>query len=189
MKYLEKQKYNPEEYEYVGPEEIFKMVNEEYKGTVINNPEEILNWIVQNIGKPKKDDLIVCTFIINLKSELVIGDRHSEHVQCANGENVKSAGEIGFQIDKSKVHIGSITNQSTGYCPSSASWSEVEKALKKIDGINIPEGFDSEFIFSYCPNCKTRQIVKDEFYFCPKCEQRLLSENEFQTKRKKLVFK
>ena len=182
-------KFNPKEYEYVGPAEIYKRINEEFKGIVVHSSEEILNWIISNNEKSKNIDLIICTFIINLLGELVIADRHSEHVHCANGENVKSAGEIGFYITQDKIQIEFVTNQSTGYCPASESWQEVENSLRKIDDLNIPEGFDPEFVFSYCPNCQTRQIVKEEFYFCPNCENPLLSENEFQSNRKNLTFR
>ena len=183
-------KFNPKEYEYIGPEEIFKMIQEKHKGQRIESVDDLVNWILENNGKPKTDDLIICTFVINLEGKLLIADRHTEHVQCANGENVRSAGEMGFYLDnQNKVTIEFVSNQSTGYCPSSASWLEVEHSILKINGLNIPEGFDPEFIFSYCPNCKTRQIVKDEFYFCPKCEERLLNEDDFQRQRKNLEFK
>ncbi|MFK7906093.1 MAG: hypothetical protein AB8B69_13255 [Chitinophagales bacterium] len=178
------------EYEYIGPKEILKRVEAKFEGKIIETSEEILDWILESSSSPKFGDSIICTFIINLAGELVIADRHSEHVQCAFGKNVRSAGEIGFLVGrKNQIDIDSITNQSTGYCPSSESWYEVEKALKRIRGLNAPEGFDPQFVFSYCPNCETRQIVKDGFYFCPKCEQPLLSEYEFQAKRKSLEFK
>ena len=180
----------PREYEYIGPVEIINRIKSEFKGKRIGNTGEIFNWILENNDNPKFGDSIICTFIINLKGELVIADRHSEHVQCALGENVRSAGEIGFLIEgKNQVYVDYISNQSTGYCPSSDSWPEVEKALRKIQGLNIPKGFDPKFIFSYCPTCKARQIVKDEFYFCPTCEQELLSELEFQTNRNSLEFR
>lgn len=181
---------NPTEYEYIGPKEILEIIEEKYQGRVIETSEEIFDWIIENHSKPKKDDIIICTFIINLENKLVIADRHSEHVQCANGKNVRSAGEIGFQVDNQKrINVFSITNQSTGYCPSAKSWTEVDKALKKISCLTFPNGFEPEFVFSYCPNCKTRQIVREDFYFCPTCEGGLLSEKEFQMKRKGLEFK
>lgn len=190
MSKLDDERFNPKEYEYVGPKEIYNQINEKYKGTRIKTLDDILSWMIVNYGKPKINDIVICTFVIDLKGKLLIADRHSEHVQCANGEKVKSAGEIGFLVDNKKmISVSSVTNQSTGYCPSSASWFEVEIALKKIIGLDIPEKFETEFIFSYCQNCKTRQIVKDEYFFCPKCDQELLSENEFQKRRMNLEFK
>ncbi|MGB1241872.1 MAG: hypothetical protein ACPG49_05085 [Chitinophagales bacterium] len=193
MKNPPKKKFSPKEYEYVGPKEILQMIKAKYRGTVIEESEEIRNWIGANHKNTKFGDVAICTFTINLQGKLVIADRHSEHVQCAFGEKVRSAGEIGFVVEKkNEVYVDSITNQSTGYCPSSESWFEVEKALKAIlqlKGLSEFKGFDPAFIFSYCPDCKTRQIVKDEFYFCLKCEEELLSEGEFQMKRGGLEFR
>ena len=180
----------PKTYDYVGPAEIFKRIEEKYQGTVIATTEDVLNWLLANNGRLKTDALIICTFIINLEGKLLIADRHSEHVQCANGEAVRSAGEIGFYIDdRQEVKVETLTNQSTGYCPSSTSWVEVENALSKIQGLTIPKGFDPAFVFSYCPDCQTRQIVKDAFYFCAICGHPLLTENDFQKKRKHLRLK
>ncbi len=185
--------FNPKEYEYVGPQKILQTIKAKYRGKVIAESEEIHNWIRANHKTAKAGDVVICTFTINLQGKLVIADRHSEHVQCAFGENVISAGEIAFVVEKKGgISVDSITNQSTGYCPSPESWFEVEKALKKIPklkGLSLLKSFEPKFVFSYCPDCKTRQIVKDEFYFCLECEQELLSEEEFQIRRKTLEFR
>ncbi len=177
-------------YEYIGPKEILNQIQPQFKGTVISTLQDIYRWIMKHLHNSKVGEVVICTFIINLEGQLVIADRHSEHVQCAFGEAVKSAGEIVFLIEKGQhITIDSITNQSTGYCPSADSWKAVEAALKKIDGLNIPNGFEPEFVFSYCPNCETRQIVREAFYYCPMCEGALLSEVEFQEKRRYLTFR
>lgn len=177
-------------YNYIGPTQILKRVKSIYKGTIIKKSEDIFHWISQQNESVKTGDLVICTFVIDLDGNLLIADRHSEHVQCAFGKEVLSAGEIGFVLEKNnQIYVDSITNQSTGYCPAADSWIEVEKALQKIDGLNIPDGFEPAFVFSYCPICQTRQIVKEAFYYCPTCEGELLSEVEFQEKRRHLVFR
>jgi len=176
-------------YEYVGPKEIFDLIKPELKGTKIEDCKEIIDWIRLNSKITKPESLTVCTFVINMKGSLLIADRHSEHVQCALGENVLGAGEIGFIIgSQGSVKVESITNQSTGYCPSSNCWDEVSKALTKIDGLIIPDKFEPSFTFSYCSRCKQRQIVRDDFYYCAICGEELLSEEDFQNRRSQLTF-
>ncbi len=71
------------------------------------------------IKKKDNNSEIIATFVIDTASNLRINDRHSEHIVCANGEMVLSAGEITFEMYKNNVvQISQITNQSTGYCPS-----------------------------------------------------------------------
>lgn len=180
----------PEFYEYIGPQEILEQIKPEFQGKRITTIQDIYHWISKHHNKPKIGKIVICTFIINLEGQLVIADRHSEHVQCALGEAVKSAGEISFLIEKQQqVSVEMITNQSTGYCPSANSWMAVELALENIEGLNVPNGFEPKFVFSYCPNCQTRQIVKEAFYYCPMCEQSLLNEVHFQQQRSTLVYK
>ncbi|BDA71358.1 hypothetical protein CAL7716_055240 [Calothrix sp. PCC 7716] len=57
------------------------------------------------------------TVIIDVDEQLWIADRHSEHVQCARGQRVLSAGEITFTLASSNVLVSEVSNQSTGYCP------------------------------------------------------------------------
>lgn len=180
---------NQVHYNYIGPKSILKRVQAVYKGSVIKTTDDIVDWLKANNEKIKIEDITICTFVIDLDNQLLIVNRHSEHVQCAFGKDVLSAGEIGFIIEKeNRIRIDSITNQSTGYCPAASSWIEVKKALQKIEGLSIPNGFEPTFVFSYCLTCQTRQIVKEAFYYCPLCEGELLSEAEFQDKRRKLVF-
>lgn len=177
-------------YNYIGPKQILQRVKPIYKGTIVKKSEDIFHWINEQNESAKIGDLTICTFVIDLNGNLLIANRHSEHVQCAFGKDVLSAGEISFLIEKQQqIFIESITNQSTGYCPAASSWAEVEKALQKIEGLNVPDGFEPSFVFSYCPNCQTRQIVKEAFYYCPSCEGELLSEEAFQEKRSNLVFR
>lgn len=181
--------YKPINYEYIGPKEILNSIKPELQGTKIESSKEIVNWLKLNNKITKAENFTVCTFIIDLKGHLLISDRHSEHVQCAFGENVLSAGEIGFKVEsQERVKVESLTNLSTGYCPPPKSWSEVYKTLIQIEGLIIPKKFEPSYIFSYCSQCKQRQIIKDDFYYCPICEKELLSGEEFQKRRNQLDF-
>ncbi|MGD1839969.1 MAG: hypothetical protein ACFB0B_03610 [Thermonemataceae bacterium] len=99
---------------------------------------------------------------------MVISDRHAEHVVCAGGQNVLSAGEMTFNFDLEDIYVGEVSNQSTGYCPKTESWKAVEIALDKIK-IAHPDFFTSAFEFRYCENCQTKNLIKEEVYECSVC--------------------
>ena len=129
-------------YKYVGPQEILNRVQSDLGGELINNIEKLKNWSIKN--GYRKGETTICTFTIDIDNQLFIADRHSEHVQCALGKDVKSAGEIAFIVEnKGDVIVEHVTNQSTGYCPCSKSWKEVEKALIKLEGLIYPSSFCS----------------------------------------------
>ena len=163
-------------YNFVGPKEIQRQVRPDKTGKVISNIEEIQQWIDFEKLKPDRNDEIIVTFIIDLNYHLLVNPRESEHVVCAGGQPVLSAGEMTFELNKGKViSISEITNQSTGYCPSPKSWKEVEKALKLIH-IPFPERFTTEYIFRICKKCNCINIVKDNFYVCAFCDSELNTE-------------
>jgi hypothetical protein len=112
------------------------------------------------------------TFVIDGDGFLRLAHRRSEHVACAGGEEVLSAGEMTFGWNSKGLGLESVSNQSTGYCPEPESWTAVELALKKL-GLDPPYGFSSEFIFRRCPQCFQTNLVKDSHYFCGVCEAEL----------------
>src|SRR5262245_26863513 len=64
----------------------------------ISNSSDVHNWLIrtgQNLGH---DNLVTATFIVDTGGWLWIADRHSEHVACAAGCDVLSAGEIPFYV-------------------------------------------------------------------------------------------
>ncbi|WP_291726258.1 hypothetical protein [Bernardetia sp.] len=100
---------------------------------------------------------------------------------CAGGKKVLSAGEISFMIDKNDISISEISNQSTGYCPKSESWIEVNKVLQKI-GIDYPDYFTTAFEFRLCTSCGSINLVKDDFFVCQVCGTELDKEWNFDKK-------
>ncbi len=154
-------------YFYVGSKEIRTRVHKEYEGYKISQIEDIQRWI-ENTNQAVVNEHLIATFVINEQAELLISDRHSEHVMCAGGQAVLSAGEITFSFEKEKIVVSEISNQSTGYCPKPSSWEIVEIVLNKLE-IEHPNAFTSAFEFRYCVVCETKNLVKEEVYECIVC--------------------
>ena len=135
----------------------------------INN---IDSWIRETKQKPDSLGLIAATFVIDWNGYLRIADRHGEHIACAGGKSVLSAGEVFFQKSKNGLEVAEITNQSTGFCPEPESWQQVVKALDLIE-IPHPSSFTINFIFRGCCACSQVNIVKDNLFICSVCAAKL----------------
>jgi hypothetical protein len=162
-------------YSYIGPKEIRERVSLDIPGKIILSQRDVIDWIASTDQKIDKNNSVTATYVINDQYFLLISDRHDEHVACAGGKSVFSAGEITFEIIHDKVKISQITNQSTGYCPEPSSWPSVDKALSRTD-LKYPAAFTSEFKFRRCLNCQTINIIKEEFFFCAVCDSQLPSD-------------
>ena len=81
-------------YRYVGPPEILARNRSAPKGMHIRCADELRAWIKATGQRP--DSQIVTTFAIDANGSLLIADRRSEHVACAGGETVLSAGEVDY---------------------------------------------------------------------------------------------
>ncbi|MER6562662.1 hypothetical protein ABT300_33995 [Streptomyces sp. NPDC001027] len=57
------------------------------------------------------------TYVVGLDGLLRLAPRRSEHVACADGEDVLGAGEISFRRAPSGPRVHEVSNQSTGHCP------------------------------------------------------------------------
>lgn len=169
---------NYHQYYYLGPRELLENLPENAGGVVIVSPDDITRWITATHQPHEYAGIVVATFIINTQGHLVINDRRSEHVLCAGGKNVLSAGEIFFQLGKESIQVVEITNQSTGYCPEPTSWQAVEHALSTV-GIQYPNDFTVKFIFCLCKKCGTKNIVKDDWFECGVCQSPLSEDWNF----------
>jgi RNA polymerase subunit RPABC4/transcription elongation factor Spt4 len=167
-------------YNYVGSEELRLSIANYPSGTVIRSIVDLKNWI-DNICDRQTipANLVVTTFVIDRDKDLRLADRHSEHVACAGGESVLSAGEIFISCDRGYFEISDITNQSTGYCPQITSWQYVENTLDLIP-IAHPAHFTTEFTFRRCDNCSQINIVKDNLFICSVCNAILSDEWNFK---------
>jgi hypothetical protein len=164
-------------YSYVGPQEIIDELDLALGGYLISTAQDVQKWIKET-SQEIVNDQVTATFIIKMEEQLMINDRRSEHVICAGGKEVLSAGEITFAMDGKEIYVSDISNQSTGYCPNPESWKSVKKALEHI-GIEHPDYFTGVFEFRYCVNCKNLNLIKDQVFECAICGHELPSEWNF----------
>ena len=141
---------------------------------------DVIHWLQQTRQRPDDDNTITATFIVDLDGALWIADRRSEHLACASGRDVLSAGEITFDLDAKPLSVVSVTNQSLGYCPEPESWLTVAKALQTV-GIPAPGKFTAEFIFRRCDACGTTNVVRDHWFVCAVCSAELNETWNFRT--------
>ncbi len=158
-------------YPYVGPSEIRTRSSARTAGVnTIETIEDLKRWL-STADRESKNPTIVATFVIDQEGFLRLTSRRTEHVACAGGDAVLSAGEMTFQDDGS-VEVVEVTNQSTGYCPEPESWNAVETALERI-GVNSPDGFTTELLFRRCESCGQINIVKEGWFVCSVCDAEL----------------
>lgn len=155
-------------YFYVGPEEIRTRAVGASPGMVIASAHDVENWLLVTAQRPNPDGLYVVTFVVDEQGNLRIADRGSEHVACAGGGPVLSAGEMFFRRSSDGAAVEEVSNHSTGYCPEPESWPSVVAALDRI-GIRHPGRFTQEIVFRRCPSCGQRNVVKDGWFACGVC--------------------
>jgi hypothetical protein len=144
------------DYRYVGPAEVLAAAGPLNMGRAALARKDI----------PGGDEPF--TFVIDLEGTLRLAPRRSEHVACAGGRPVLSAGEITFERGAQGPEVTSASNQSTGYCPEPSSWPAVAAALDRI-GVPHPGRFTDEFTFRRCPRCGERNLVRDGDFGCAIC--------------------
>lgn len=149
-------------YAYVGPHEIKRKVADAPPGTPVRTAGDLVVF----------DEPL--TFVVGVDGVLRVADRHSEHVACAGGGQVLSAGELTAtkRPGADVVRIVEISNQSTGFCPEPESWPAVASALEAA-GIAHPGRFTVTIVFRRCVGCGERNIVKDDWYECALCGEEL----------------
>jgi hypothetical protein len=161
-----KSKHMSRLYHYVGPLEIRSRVGRP-TGLLVSSCASLRDWLLA----PERSDgeeSLSATFVINATADLLVADRRSEHVACAGGGPVLSAGEMFFVRLEDNVEVLEVSNQSTGYCPEPESWPTVAAALDRL-GVGHPGRFTMEVVFRRCPGCGERNIVKDGWFVCGAC--------------------
>ncbi len=154
-------------YQYVGPAAIRSRSATGPGGRVIESPEDLRMWLTCH--RPSKaGGSIAATFVIDHNGRLRLADRRSEHVACAGGGPVLSAGEVFFSDQRDAAAVEEVTNLSTGYCPEPESWPVVGNALDRL-GVVHPGRFTTEVIFRLCPECGERNVAKDGWFACQVC--------------------
>jgi hypothetical protein len=162
-------------YPYIGSEELATFTGDPPARGKIQSQEDVRQWIAAGERSLRSGSSFVLTFILDASGSLWIADRHSEHVQCARGGPVLSAGEMTFQYEKREITVAAITNQSTGYCPEPKSWIAVAPALDHAR-IQRPDYWTHAFEFRRCPSCGNINIIKEDWFSCGVCEAALTLE-------------
>src|SRR5262245_14534723 len=167
---------------YVGPEKIRRSAAGASGGCRVTKTPDIEAWIATTGQTADARGLVAAAFVIDATGTLRIADRRSEHVACAEGEPVFSAGEIFFgrSADVRTIEVVEVSNFSTGYCPEPESGPSVSSVLDRL-GVKHPAGFTQSYIFRRCSACGQRNVVKDLWFFCAACTAPLPKEWNFGT--------
>ncbi|MEW9338281.1 hypothetical protein [Streptomyces tanashiensis] len=152
-------------YRYVGPVELKAAVRPDSGGCLIGSAAEFSDWITERSAAELTEPF---TFVVGTDGILRLAPRRSEHVACAGGAMVLSAGEIGFVREADRWAVTEVSNQSTGYCPDVTSWPAVAPALDNV-GLGRPSGFTHEVVFRRCPDCQEHNIVREDDFVCVFC--------------------
>jgi hypothetical protein len=159
----------PRLYRYVGTADILVHARGQPGGIPVASPADLDAWRAATAPRLAPADPLWATFVVDAAGLLLVADRHSEHVACAGGRPVRSAGEIAFTHSPiSDWLVSAVTNQSTGYCPEPESWPAVAAALDRIR-LPHPGDFTTSFIFRRCPACAQLNLVKEGDFTCAVC--------------------
>jgi hypothetical protein len=155
-------------YRYVGPDEIRHRACGPGEVATIQTVSDLEAWLRETGPTPDPEGLVAVTFVIDRHGLLRVADRRSEHVACAAGAAILSAGELFFGAGPNGLQVAEVSNQSTGYCPEPESWPAVAAALDRLP-IAHPGRFTREVVFRRCPTCGQRNIVKEGWFVCAVC--------------------
>ncbi|KUM69798.1 hypothetical protein [Streptomyces griseorubiginosus] len=156
-------------YRYVGPAELKAGVRHGDGGRRVGSAAEFGDWVAERSAAELAEPF---TYVVGTDGVLRLAPRRSEHVACAGGAVVLSAGEMGFvrEFARGAVRwtVSEVSNQSTGYCPDVTSWPAVARALDRA-GLGRPSGFTHEVVFRRCPDCQEHNIVREDYFVCVFC--------------------
>ncbi|MEV6195712.1 hypothetical protein AB0M19_25295 [Streptomyces sp. NPDC051920] len=152
-------------YRYVGPAELRAALRPGGGGYPIASAADFSIWVAARSAAELAEPF---TFVVGTDAVLRLAPRRSEHVACAGGANVLSAGEIHFTRETGRWTVDDVSNHSTGYCPDVSSWPDVARALDGA-GLGRPSGFTHEVVFRRCPGCEECNIVREEDFVCVFC--------------------
>jgi hypothetical protein len=156
-------------YQYVGPAELKARVRPGDEGQSIRTGADLVRWLSARESEERAEPF---TFVVGADGLLRLAPRRSEHVSCAGGTPVLSAGEMSFLQSSGQWSVADASNQSTGYCPEPGSWPTVAAALDRAD-IAHPDGFTHEVVFRRCPDCEEVNIVREGDFVCVFCDSPL----------------
>jgi DNA-directed RNA polymerase subunit RPC12/RpoP len=152
-------------YSYVGPADLLAAAPPGGAGHRVGSVDDLAAWLGSREADERAEPF---TFVVDLDGTLRLAPRRSEHVACAGGAPVLSAGEMAFSRDGDRWTVSEVSNHSTGYCPDPASWPAVGAALDAA-GLPHPGRFTGPVVFRHCPRCGERNLVKEHDYVCALC--------------------
>ncbi|MCX5281062.1 hypothetical protein [Streptomyces sp. NBC_00198] len=152
-------------YRCVGPIKLKSAVRPGDGGRGIGSADDFRSWIVEQSAAELAEPF---TFVVDRDGVLRLAPRRSEHVACAGGDLVLSAGEISFMREADRWTVSEVSNQSTGYCPDVTSWAEVARALDAVE-LRRPSRFTHAVVFRRCPDCQEHNIVREDDFVCVFC--------------------
>lgn len=156
-------------YPYVGPAEISARVGTGPAGFLVAGIDDLEGYLSEQSTAEAREPF---TFVVTERLRMLLAPRRTEHVMCAAGALVASAGEVSFRRTTRGWSVVEISNQSTGYCPQPESWAAVEQALDGI-GISHPGGFTDSLVFRICAPCGNINVVREGHFVCAVCDQDL----------------
>lgn len=163
-------------YCYVGPQTILAASRSSKPGAIIKSQADLRAWLEAHWTESDDDGSLTATFVVGKDGHLRLASRRSEHVACASGLPVLTAGEISFLRNG---EVTGVSNHSTGFCPEPESWPFCAAALDQL-GVIHPMGLTTAVIFRLCPRCKERNVVKDNWFTCEICGAELPANWNFQ---------
>ncbi|MFJ3966285.1 hypothetical protein [Streptomyces sp. NPDC090036] len=95
-------------YRYVGPAELRALIRPGAEGCGIRSAADFEDWIS---GRPGAELSEPFTFVVDAARVLRLAPRRSEHVVCAGGGPVLSAGEMGFGRESGRWVVRTLSNQ------------------------------------------------------------------------------
>ncbi|HEV2639138.1 MAG TPA: hypothetical protein VGX23_28615 [Actinocrinis sp.] len=139
------------------------------EGARIRSAADIDEWLEDRSAAELAEPF---TFVVDADGVLRLAPRRSEHVVCAGGGRVYSAGEMAFERTAAGWAVTESSNQSAGYCPDTDTWPAVAASLDRA-GIGHPDAFSHEVVFRRCPSCHERSIVHESAFVCAFCSGEL----------------
>ncbi|MEV6991318.1 hypothetical protein AB0N87_19155 [Streptomyces sp. NPDC093228] len=153
-------------YRYVGPVDLSAGLRPGGTGRRIGSAADFDGWVAERSAADLAEPF---TFVVGTDGVLRLAPRRSEHVACAGGGPVLSAGEIAFSREAGGRWVTDhVSNHSTGHCPDTSSWPAVARALDQV-GLEHPSGFTHEAVFRRCPGCREHNVVREDHFVCVFC--------------------
>ncbi|AVV46255.1 hypothetical protein C6376_37820 [Streptomyces sp. P3] len=144
----------------MGPPELRRTVVDGAGGRVIRSAADLEGEPERDGGTAADDGGKPFTHVAGRDGLLRLAPRRSEHVACAEGQDVLGAGEISFRRTPGGPQVHEVSNQSTGYRPDPDSWPTVAAALDRA-GIARPDGFTHALVFRRCEGRGEHNVVRE----------------------------